>query len=200
VKHLVELIPLMCIQCGSPIPAEPDEIAWVCATCGQGLQLDEEDGLSALEIHFANAISKSNDRWLPFWVAKGKVTITKRDTFKIVQRETVMSDGLPDPFWIFEQTFFVPAFDCALAQAVEWGMYLLRHPLDLVEGPLAEMGKVTLNQKDMHAIAELIVIGVEAERKDLLKKLDFQLDLEYPEIWVIPFVDKGGKLSLGIRR
>ena len=43
------LVPLMCIQCQSPIPAKPDEVAWVCATCGRGQILEDEAGLQPLE-------------------------------------------------------------------------------------------------------------------------------------------------------
>ena len=62
------------------------------------------------------------------------------------------------------------------------------------------MEKVNLDQKDIGALAEFIVLTIEAERKDRLERVEFDLDLGAPELWVIPFIDKGGSLHLGIRK
>ena len=37
----VELVALNCIRCGTPIPAEIEEVAWVCQQCEKGQQLGE---------------------------------------------------------------------------------------------------------------------------------------------------------------
>ena len=52
----VELIPLNCVRCGTPLPAEPDEAAWVCAQCGQGMILDPNAGLLSLQVNYSAAL------------------------------------------------------------------------------------------------------------------------------------------------
>ncbi len=32
----VKLIPMQCVRCQQPLTAQPDEVVWVCANCGQG--------------------------------------------------------------------------------------------------------------------------------------------------------------------
>ena len=45
------LVALQCTRCSTPVPAEPDEVAWICLNCGQGLLLDEvEGGLRAIAV------------------------------------------------------------------------------------------------------------------------------------------------------
>ena len=39
------LVPLRCIQCETPLPAQPGEIAWACPNCGTGQMLDLNTGL-----------------------------------------------------------------------------------------------------------------------------------------------------------
>ena len=58
----IELVPLVCIQCSTAIPAGVEEVAWVCAQCGQGMYLDEARGLEALDIHYSEDIPKNRTR------------------------------------------------------------------------------------------------------------------------------------------
>ena len=50
----VELMPLNCIRCGTSIPAEVDEVAWVCQQCEKGQQLGD-DGLIPLRVTLFSA-------------------------------------------------------------------------------------------------------------------------------------------------
>jgi hypothetical protein len=38
----------------------------------------------------------------------------------------------------------------------------------------------------VHPLAEFILLGIEADRKDALKTLNFTLDLERPQLWILP--------------
>jgi len=38
----------------------------------------------------------------------------------------------------------------------------------------------------MRPLAEFIVLGLEAARKDKLMSVEFGLDLESPELWILP--------------
>jgi hypothetical protein len=66
----VELVPLQCLRCSTPIPAQPDEAAWVCQSCGQGQLLDERQGLLTLDVHCSTAVPPGG-RGRPFWIVMG---------------------------------------------------------------------------------------------------------------------------------
>ena len=80
----VTLIPLRCLRCETSVPAQPEEVAWRCSQCGQGLLLDESKGLVPLEIHYSADIPP-NGVGKPFWVAEGQVTVSGIRTAGISQ-------------------------------------------------------------------------------------------------------------------
>lgn len=174
----VELVPLKCTYCDTLITPDKGSIIWFCETCGQGQKLDDELGLVPIEIHYAMVDNGTNTKLLPFWVAKGRVTI--------LQRESDLGQGPSDQYWVKDHTFFVPAFDCSIKDAVLWGMHYLHTPLQLKEGERGESVRVTIDDRDAQTLAEFIVLSIEAERRDRLKNLEFDLNLQDMVLWVIP--------------
>ncbi len=173
----VQLIPLVCTQCSTQIPAEADEVAWACKQCGTGMYLDLQAGLQPLEIHYGTGI-QPNTRGLPFWMADGQVTL-QRDTYSGNQAREA------EEYWSQPRRFFIPAYSCALDGLLSAGTYLLDHPPALVAGPAVDFEPVTLSKEDVFAAAEFIVLSIEANRKDKLKQVRFQLQLTNPVLWVL---------------
>lgn len=174
----VNLIPLKCIKCDARLTADPDQVAWVCPNCGQGMYLNDETGLQALEISYSSAIPQ-NSMGKPYWVAQGTVS---------VQRETFGKSANADAqkFWSQPHRFFVPAYQNSLENLIaQANQYLLQPPV-LQAGPVARFETVTLDKRDVTAAAEFIVVAVEANRKDRLKKIDFTLQLSDPVLWILP--------------
>ena len=181
----VELIPLFCVRCSTPLPAQPDEVAWVCAQCGQGLLLDEDHGLEKLEVHFSTAIPP-NAAGKPFWVAEGTVTLT-RETYD--SRGSRNNDALA--FWAGTRLFFVPAFATNLEQLLSIGASLVKNPpvLESADERIAagtRFDPVVLPMQDVRSAADFIVVAIEAERKDKLKVIEHTLELSYPVLWILP--------------
>jgi hypothetical protein len=176
----VELIPLVCLNCGLLIPAGIDEVAWSCSQCGQGLFLDDEQGLLPLDMHYTSSLPPGR-KGLPYWVAEGRVTL---------QRETYGSSGRSakeaNTFWSEPRRFFVPAFTCPLETLLTRGVQLLLQPPQLQPGPAVPFEPVTLSLQDVRPAADFIVMAVEAARKDKLKRVEFSLDLAAPELWILP--------------
>lgn len=177
----IALVPLLCPQCRSALPAAPDEVAWRCAQCGSGWQLNDrnlEAGLDPLIINF-DARLDPRQAGRPFWVAAGRVS---------VQRETYSGnqDRQAQEYWSQPRRFYVPAFTCPLDTLVSLGGALLDKPPELQPGPPAPFMPVTLPQADVAHLAEFVVVGVEARRKDQLKHLGFSVQLEQPQLWVVP--------------
>jgi len=173
----VELVPLVCIKCSTPIPAQPDEIAWVCSQCKQGLLLDEQKGLVPLEVHYAAAVTQEKGK--PFWVAEGRVSL-QRATYKGNE------DRDAQLFWSQPRRFFIPAFDCPLETLLNLGTNLLFQPPTLQPGNVVLFEPVTLSLPDIHALAEFVVMAIEANRKDKLKEIRIGLELSEPSLWVLP--------------
>src|SRR5512142_740623 len=101
---LVRLVPLLCPKCRAPVPAQPDEIAWVCEQCGQGMMIDSTQGARLLTVFFSNAIP-AGKKGRPFWVSRGQVTITSRQTYKGDEGRAA------GEFWAEPRLFFIPAWE-----------------------------------------------------------------------------------------
>ncbi len=180
----VELILLKCPQCSTPVPAEEDEIAWTCANCGQGWQLNDT-GLAPLTVRWMPAPAQARpESWRPVWIFAAQVTFT--------QRENWQRAADPDQLWQRPVRFYVPAYTCPLDHLEKLGADLTRQQAFLPTGPaLGPLKGVTLLPADAIAAAEFIVLTIEAERKDKIKSINFTLNYGPAELWVLPFQGDG---------
>jgi hypothetical protein len=174
----VELIPLVCPKCSMPVPAELDEVAWVCAQCGQGLLLDEQKGLAPLDVQFMAGIS-SEAKGKPFWVADGQVAM-QRKTYSGNQGNEAQA------FWGQPRRFFIPAFAASLDDRLNLAMSLIARPPALQAGSPTRFEPVIMHIEDVSSAVEFVVMAIEAGRKDKLKELDFSLKLTKPVLWILP--------------
>ena len=176
----VSLTPLVCLRCQTPIPAQPDEIAWVCDPCKQGQLLTEEHGLQALEVQFMANIPAAG-RGRPFWVAQGRVTMGERRTYHGDQSRDSQA------FWSALRIFYVPAYALSLDAFINLGTQMLLQPPALAGGgsPTAFL-PVTVLPEEVRPLAEFIVLGLEADRKDKLRSLEFQLQHSEAQLWILP--------------
>ena len=186
----VELVPLECLRCRTRLPAEEGELAWICASCGQGQRLGDDASLIELEIHFADSGAETSVGWFPFWVLHGNVRIQERLSYGGTQS--------PDPRWGSPQQFILPAFETTPEEAAQWGTRFLREPVDLRGGSPGTLLGVTVSPEEALALAEFVVVSFEADRRDKLKSLRAVLDLGPPELWCLPFAvsERGSRLAL----
>jgi hypothetical protein len=177
----VELVALRCLRCETPVPAGPDEVAWVCGQCSQGLSLDPDHGLVPLEIQGAAGIP-AGAQGRPFWVVDGQVRLQREAQGGFLGNRTEQAER----FWAVTRRFFIPAFTCPLDELLELGAFLIEQQPNLQPGPLSRFQPVTLSPTDVPALAEFIVLAVEAGRKDNLKRIDISLNLDSPALWILP--------------
>lgn len=177
----VTLVPLRCLRCETPLPAGRDEIAWSCGKCGQGLLLDPSSGLVPLEIHYSASFTP-DQTGKPYWVTKGRVTV-ERETYGgtsgRIQQEV-------ETFWGLDRVFVIPAFSATLEEMQSVAVNYLRQPPNLQEGPPLRFDPVTLYPDDLRAMVQFVVLAVEADRKDKLRSLDVEVDLQPPVLWILP--------------
>ena len=174
----VTLNPLLCVHCGTPLPAQPGELVWACTQCQQGQMIFKGEELVPIEINYHSGIS-AGATGRPYWVANGTVHMN---------RQTYSGSDLKEAqrFWSTARMFFIPAYNCTLERLVELGPRMLQQPVALQAGPIASFEPVTVVQDDIYGLAEFIVMGIEASRKDKLKELTFQLELGLPALWILP--------------
>lgn len=175
----VRLVPLVCVQCRAPVPASIDEVAWVCQLCGQGLLIDDRQGARALDVFFS-AHLKHNQNGRPFWLCSGQVAIQRRETYRGDESRTARQ------FWAAPRPFYIPAWAASLDEVVSTGVYLLKNPPDPQPGSAAPFQPVVTPPVDLQALAEFMILSIEAERRDALKQVDFTVALQAPQLWVLP--------------
>ena len=174
----IELVPLNCLRCGTPLLAEVDEVAWACEQCEQGQQLGDQ-GLRLLEIHYAQGITPTQ-KGRPFWVCEGRVTL-QRDTYG-----SGKSDKESQQFWSQPRNFIIPAFSYPVQKFSDDGLQWLQNPPPMQPGPSVRFEPVTVASEDVRVWAEFLVVALEARRKDKIKKVAFTLDLGEPQLWILP--------------
>src|SRR5512133_56916 len=177
-EEMIRLVPLLCVQCKAPVPARPDEVAWVCETCGRGLLLDTapkpglgECGTQPLDIFFSNAVTPGAQGH-PFWVARGQVNLTMRETYKGDEGRAARE------FWSAPHLFFIPAWETSLEETIKMGVSLLRTPQRMDPGGRVPFLSVVTPPGDVRSLADFIVINIEADRKDYLRTVKFDLNLD----------------------
>lgn len=175
----VNLVPLNCLNCRTPIPAETEEVGWVCVQCGAGAILTEADLLVPLHIRYGKGIAEGRSG-RPFWVTKVEVDIALRK----IAKGTEEPSG-PEP-WNKPRTFCVPAFSCGLDELLRITTDFLFKPPVFSEGPKVSFDSIVLRREEIAAYIEFTIISVEAQREDKLTKLDFNMRLGEPELWVLP--------------
>jgi len=174
----VELIPLTCPKCATPIPAQPEEIAWACSGCGEGLVLNLEKGVSLMRMHYQAGLDP-NGTGRPFWVVEAQVAVS-RQTYSGNQAAEAAQ------FWSQPRRFFIPAFACPLETVLTLGPQMLLQPPELKEGPRAPFAPVTVAIHDVQPMVEFIVVAVEAGRKDKLKQVQVEVKPSEPALWILP--------------
>lgn len=175
----VRLIPIQCPRCQMPVPAQVDEVAWVCGQCNQGMLLSEALGVRPLDVFFSEAIP-AGGQGKPFWVSRGSVTPVARKAYKGNQVAEM------NQFWSMARLFFVPAFKLPIQEVISLGARFIHQPAEMKPGAVVKFLPVVVPPADVKAISEYIVMSVEAARKDALQELQFNIRLEPPQLWVLP--------------
>ena len=174
----VELLPLVCVRCQAEIPAQVDEVVWVCEQCGQGNLLSDEKACTALDAHYSGEIPVDT-AGKPFWVASGQVALER----KIYGGGDRSKEAYQ--FWGTPHQFLIPAFSAPLDQVIQMGKQYLYRPPVLTPGNRAKFSPVILLPEDVFPMAEFVVMAIEAERKDKVREIQFQLTLQPPALWIL---------------
>lgn len=179
----MKLLLLRCPKCNFALSPGQDDQVVQCPNC-RGAVAIHEGGLALLAAQYVRPTVETPPLWLPFWVYRGKVTIKERKT-----QGGRSAEKDAQAFWAQPRQVYIPAWACELVEArdiVE--MMLEKQPaMEAIippEGAAFEPAVVTT--ADARKLLELVIVSIEAGRRDWMETLDFDLRLDSEALWLLP--------------
>ncbi|MCA9866209.1 MAG: hypothetical protein KIS95_01050 [Anaerolineae bacterium] len=179
----MKLLLLRCPKCNFALSPGQDDQVVQCPNC-RGAVAIHEGGLALLAAQYVRPTVETPPLWLPFWVYRGKVTIKERKT-----QGGRSAEKDAQAFWAQPRQVYIPAWACELVEArdiVE--MMLEKQPaMEAIippEGAAFEPAVVTT--ADARKLLELVIVSIEAGRRDWMESLDFDLRLDSEALWLLP--------------
>ncbi len=192
----MKLLLLRCPQCNQALSPGQDDWVIQCPNCHQAVSLDE-NGLNILPVQYVTPIQPKAEAWLPFWVFRGQVTIQLRET-----QGGRSADDEARQFWQKAQRIYVPAWACELAEARDLARRLLeKQPLLMAVSPPegATFAPVALMPDDARKLLDLVIVSMEANRRDWLENLKYAVRLDEQALWLLPARRDGNHWTLLIQ-
>jgi hypothetical protein len=130
----------------------------------------------------------------PFWLVKTHVEILNRDASGGFMSNIFGGSGKATSGDI---NFYIPAFYCSL-EAMKYlaQTFTMKNP---VASPQKYNTKITgfaYGKEDAKKLSEFILISIEAEKKDMMKKFEYRIDYKSLEVLGIPFYKQdSGKMK-----
>lgn len=182
----MKLILLRCPNCSEPLHPDNDDVVIACSNCYTPVAI-AVNGPQKMTIRYAVIGNKpiSGKRWLPFWVFEGRVNIRRRGT----QGGSRSGRKESEKLWGSPRRLYVPAWDLDLHNAQDIGSQLIQEQPDVqfMEQPEnVQLKSTTVTPKDARKLLEFVILAIEARRRDWLKELEFDLEINDPELWSMP--------------
>jgi hypothetical protein len=179
----MKLLLLRCPRCNHALTPGNDDVVVQCPNCHAAVGISE-GGLQLSPAHYAAPTQPQPETWLPFWVYRGQVTFQSRRT-----QGGRSATQEAQTFWAQPRHIYIPAWACELADARDLVADLLaKQPLLSAVTPPedAVFLPVALTTEDGHKLLELVIVSLEAQRKDWLESLKFDLRLDGEALWLLP--------------
>lgn len=182
----MKLILLVCPNCGQPLHPDKEDVVIACPNCHTPVAI-AVNGPQKMTVHYAvpGKKSASGKRWFPFWVFEGRAHILKRET----QGGSRSGRKDSEKLWGASRRLYVPAWEIDLHNAQEIGSQLIQKQpeVQFVNSPEdAQLISATVTPTDARKLLEFVVLAIEARRRDWLKDLEFNLEINDPELWGMP--------------
>ena len=182
---MMQLLALKCPTCGQKLTPQSNETVVVsCAQCLTAVFL-QQSGIKVIPVQYAAPSSDKVEVWLPVWVYNGRVNILRRES----QGSSKGADKDAAKLWNAAQKLYAPAWQEPIPQAREIGSwFVVRQPVFEAIEPTESMvmREATITPEDGLKLLDFIVLSLEAERKDWLADLQFEIQTTGRELWAIP--------------
>jgi len=155
----MKLILLRCPTCTQPLTPENDDVVIQCSHCQTPAAIGV-NGPAKIATRFAvpERVKPKTNIWVPFWVFDGRVHIKKRETQGGRRADRRDSEAL----WAEPRRLFAPAWEVNMPTVKE------------------------VTPGDALKLLEFIIMAIEAQRKDWLRDLLFEIEAGKPEFWAMP--------------
>jgi len=175
-----------CKNCGSGLVVELNDNVTYCSSCGSGFEITE-DGLIPVEVNFAApALRAEGDMiYKPFWLVRTHIDILSRQAEGGFISNIFGGSGTTTSG---EITFYIPAFYCKLDVMKNLAQtFTMKNPVASPQKYNAKMTGFAYGKNDAKKLSEFIFISIEAEKKDTIKTLEYNIDFKAFEVLGIPF-------------
>ena len=187
---MMQLVALKCPTCGQNLKPQRNEAVVVsCGNCKTAVSL-HQSGLKAIDVKYAAPSSANVETWLPLWAYTGKVNIKRRES----QGSSKGADKDAAQLWGSAQRLYAPAWAEPIPQARQIGsQFVVRQPVFETIDPTESMmlQEATITPEDGLKLLDFIVLSLEADRKDWLEDLQFEIQTTGYELWAIPARRRG---------
>ena len=191
----MKLLALKCPVCGQRLSPKNDQVVvMACGQCDTAVSINTDSGVSQTTVQYAQA-KENAEAWLPMWVFDARVNITSRRT----RNRDGRSDKASQELWGSPRQLFVPAWTLDMQTARQLGTKLIENQphLQVTDKPnRATMTEVVVQQEDALKLVEFIILSIEAERKDWLTDLKFDIQTQAANLWIIPAKQNRGGWQL----
>lgn len=180
-----KLIAVKCKNCASGLTVEMNDTIVYCSSCGSGWEIINDD-LQPIEIGFARPLVNGQGEvvYKGFWLVDAYVKINSKDA----------SGGLFSSFFGSSNKtegkilFYVPAFWMTIDSVKNLGsQFTLRNPVSSPQKYNVKVTGFTFSKDDARKIAEFIFLSAEAEKKDTIRNINYEMKVNSYSVLGIPF-------------
>jgi hypothetical protein len=191
----MKLLALKCPVCGQRLDPQNNQVVVMeCGQCDTAVSIDPDAGVSQTTVQYAQG-KENAEAWLPLWVFDAQVNITSRKT----QKRDGRSEQDSHKLWGSPRQLCVPAWTLEMQTARQLGTKLIETPPQLQATAKPNgviMAEMIVAQEDALKLIEFIVLSIEAERKDWLTDLQFDIKTQATQLWIVPARQNRGQWQL----
>jgi hypothetical protein len=182
----LRLVPLRCPACASGLQGHGGGVLLYCPGCAGGYELSVQDALEPVPVSFA-VYTPGSASFHPFWVFDATLTLDAREAKRSLSQLLASSTGMTRLFQERERLdFYSPGFASDIDSEQSWGLHLTREQPRLASaGRQPALEAVTLSQADARAVAEHLFLVSEIEQPDVVRDLQYTLQLANPRVVAI---------------
>jgi hypothetical protein len=186
----MKLLLLRCPACQRPLKANDHDLVLLCPACFAVVAI-RDDGLSLTKIQFAQSPDSPAEpaEWRPYWIFNGQVTLHKREVQSKDGFFGNNSAAEAEKLWGEPRRLYVPAWELPLATVQEIGCRLIvaQPNYSPVAQPAApNLLPAVLSVADAQKMLEFIIMAIEARRPDMLRTLQFSIQINDVALWALP--------------
>lgn len=185
----MKLLALRCPHCNAGLAPGQADVVVQCANCHRAVTILEDD-IRLIDTRYAAPDRKDPQTWVPFWGFEGAITIQSREA----QNTSLSPTGWfsardSQEFWGRASRFLIPAWNLELKRARELAEDLIKQQPEfrVIERPEnAVFLPAVVTPQDARKLLELVVVTIEARRKDWIKEIEFTAEMGPPALWILP--------------